>query len=343
MLLAVSLFALLLAGCEGDTGPAGSTGQPGMDAPTVAVAASDLTSQEMSELVMTGQITSVTMSSKPVVNFWVKDQFGRGLTGLGAKATTSLDTMRFALAKLVPGSAGSPDNWVTYTGLTTATSRPSTENYGTMVDNGNGSYTYTFTTNIATSPTNTWETVYEPSRTHRMVIQISGTILASGYAIVNPLDIIYDFVPAGGSVTSKREIVTTQACNDCHGKIGTTTPHGGRTDTRYCVVCHNDQRRIGRTVSNPTSTGLLTGSTYVVGGEAQGNMPVMIHKIHKGEGLIGGVGLALSGYNYADILFDKIPYPQDITNCRRCHKQSAEAPQGDNWKNKPSRRACGMP
>jgi hypothetical protein len=57
-----------------------------------------------------------------------------------------------------------------------------------------------------------------------MVIQISGTLAASGYAITNPLDIIYDFVPAGGAVTYKREIVTTKACNDCHGRIGTTTP-----------------------------------------------------------------------------------------------------------------------
>jgi OmcA/MtrC family decaheme c-type cytochrome len=334
------IMLALLSGCKGDDG-ATIVGPAGQDAPTVAVAASDLTAEEMSDLIMNGQITSVTMSSKPVVNFWVKDQFGRGLTGLGAKATTSLDTMRFALAKLVPGTLGSPDNWVTYTGLTSATSRPSTENGGTMVDNGNGSYTYTFTTNVSASPTNAWETVYEPSRTHRLVIQISGTILASGYAIVNPTDIIFDYVPAGGAVTSKREITTTKACNDCHGRIGTTTPHGGRTDTRYCVVCHNDQRRIGRTVSTPTSTGLLSGNTYVVGGEAQGNFPVMIHKIHMGEGLITGVPLALSGYNYAGIPFDKMAYPQDITNCRRCHQLSADAPQGDNWKNKPSRRACG--
>jgi len=341
VLIAVIATGGLMVGCAGDDGSQGPAGPAGSNAPTVSIPVDNLTQPEMEQLVMTGQVTSVAIASPPVVNFWVKDQFGRGIAGLGNKATTSLDNMRFALAKLVPGAQGSPDNWVAYTGLTSATSRPSTENNGTMVDNGNGSYTYTFTTNVSTSPTNTWETVYEPSRTHRLVIQISGTLLASGYAITNPLDIIYDFVPAGGAVTSKREIVTTQACNDCHGKLGTTTPHGGRTDTRYCVVCHNDQRRIGRTVSSPSSTGLLTGSTYVVGGEAQGNFPVMVHKIHKGEGLIGGVGLSLSGYNYGGVAFDKIPYPQDITNCRRCHQQSASAPQGDNWKNKPSRRACG--
>jgi hypothetical protein len=46
-------------------------------------------------------VTSVTIAGPPVVKFWVKDQFGRD-SGLGNKATTSLDNMRFALAKLVP-------------------------------------------------------------------------------------------------------------------------------------------------------------------------------------------------------------------------------------------------
>jgi OmcA/MtrC family decaheme c-type cytochrome len=101
------------------------------------------------------------------------------------------------------------------------------------------------------------------------------------------------------------------------------------------VVCHTDQRRNGRTASAPTSTGLLSGSTYVVNGEAQGNFVVMVHKIHKGE------NLTLQGYNYGGVLFNEVIYPQDIVNCRRCHQQSAGAPQGDNWKNKPSRRACG--
>lgn len=335
LLILAAAFLALLAGCEGDTGPAGPAGPSGMDAPTVSVPIANLTAADMADLTMTGQITGVTIASPPVVRFWVKDQYGRGLSGLGDKPTTTLSNMRFALAKLVPGTQGSPSNWVTYTGLTSATSRPSTENNGTIVDNGDGSYTYTFTTNVSTAPANAWETVYEPSRTHRMVIQISGTIASSGYALANPMDIIYDWVPAGGAVTTKREITMTEACNSCHGAIGTTTPHGGRVDTRYCVVCHNDQRRIGRTVSTPSTTGLLTGSTYVVNGEALGNFPVMIHKIHM------GANLNFQGYNYAGVLFNDVHYPQDVINCRKCHQQSATAPQGDNWKNIPNRRACG--
>lgn len=333
--LVVLAMLTLLAGCSGDDGAPGATGPAGADAPTVSAPISALTAEEMANLTMTGQVTGVTIASPPVVTFWVKDQFGRGLTGLGEKATTSLNTMRFALAKLVPGTQGSPSNWVAYTGVaSSATSRPSTENTGTMVDNGDGSYTYTFVTNVSTSPTNTWETVYEPSRTHRLAIQISGTIAESGMAIANPINIVYDWVPAGGAVTTKREITTTEACNSCHGKIGVTTPHGGRVDTRYCVVCHSDQRRIGRTVTAPTTT-QLPADQYVVNGESLGNFPVMIHKIHM------GANLAFSGYDYANVFFNDIHYPQDVINCRKCHQQSTNAPQGNNWKSNPSRRACG--
>lgn len=330
-LVLASLF--VIAGC-GDDGAQGPPGPPGPSGGS-AVGISTLNAADMAALAMTGEVTGVTIASPPVVTFMVKDQFGRGVAGLGVKSTSNTDNLRFGLAKLVPGTAGNPDKWIAYTGLTSATSRPSTERDGTIVDHGDGSYTYTFTTNVSTSPANAWETVYEPGLTHRLAVQISGTIAASGLSIANPTDIIHDFVPAGGTVTSKREIVTTAACNSCHGKIGTTTPHGGRVDTRYCVVCHTDQRRIGRTVSSPTSTGLLSGSTYVVNDEAQGNFPVMIHKIHKGE------KLALQGYNYGGVLFNEVGYPQDILNCRKCHQQSADAPQGDNWKDKPSRRACG--
>ncbi len=327
-------FLFLMTGCEGDTGPAGPAGSAGEDAPTVSVSIDGLTATEMKNLTMTGQVTKVAIASPPVVTFWVKDQYGRGLSGLGVKSTSNLDNMRFGLAKLVPGSQGSPSNWVAYTGLTSATSRPSAERDGSMVDHGDGRYTYTFTTNVSSSPTNAWETVYEPGRTHRLAIQISGTIAASQLDINNPVNIIHDFVPSGGAVTTTREIALTETCDRCHGKTFQTEPHTGRVDTRYCVVCHTDQRRIGRTASTPTGT-QLSGSTYVVNGEAVGNFPVLIHKMHM------GADLSLKGYNYAGILFNDIHFPQDVVNCRRCHQQSAKSPQGDNWKTKPSRRACG--
>ena len=72
---------------------------------------------------------------------------------------------------------------------------------------------------------------------------------------------------------------------------------------------------------------------------AVGNLPNQIHKTHMGK------LLTKDGYNYAGILFNEIRFPQDIRNCTKCHDGSAastaQTAQGDNWKNVPSRMACG--
>ena len=55
------------------------------------------------------------------------------------------------MAKLVPGANGAPSKWVSYivTASPTTTTgevptRPTTDNIGALVDNGDGTYKYTF-------------------------------------------------------------------------------------------------------------------------------------------------------------------------------------------------------
>ena len=77
----------------------------------------------------------------------------------------------------------------------------------------------------------------------------------------------------------------------------------------------------------------------MVDGRAVGNLPNHIHKIHMGE------FLAKKNYNYGGVLYNETLFPQDLRNCTKCHDGSAtstaQTAQGDNWKNAPSRRACG--
>jgi OmcA/MtrC family decaheme c-type cytochrome len=372
------IFALgLMAGCKGDTGDAGAAGAPGATGPTgptgpVGVAAAneqclvchgpgtiepisavhtlsplsattepltvdgnnvDINEQsaaQLAGLTMTGSAVVTIPTVTPVVNFSVTTG-GHGVIGL---TTTNI---RFALAKLVSAATGT--YWQSYM-VTSATSRPGNDSGGTLVDNGDGTYVYTFGKNITTVPGVT----FDANATHRMAIQISGNV-AGGSLNDRALDIITDFVPAGGTAIS-HDIVTAAACNACHYKLGTTTPHGGRVDTKYCAVCHTYQRANGRSASSPDATGTFTGSTYLVsgqvdnpasdptstaGGFAVGELVTMVHKIHKSE------ELSLKGYNYGGVLFNEVTYPQDIRNCTTCHN----GPQADNWKNKPSRKACG--
>ena len=57
----------------------------------------------------------------------------------------------------VPGAAGGPSKWVSYiittvptTTVAAAPQRPGTDNTGTLVDNGDGTYKYTFYRDVTT-------------------------------------------------------------------------------------------------------------------------------------------------------------------------------------------------
>ncbi len=195
---------------------------------------------------------------------------------------------------------------------------------GALVDHGDGTYTYTFYTDLTdtavTCPApcidaqgNPLDTSYQPTYTHRV-----GIYTRSPLPTVNG---IYDFRPDGNVVTLTREIVATAKCNECHNKLN---HHGGRTDTRFCVTCHN-----------PGSWDSASGNTV--------DFKVMVHKIHRSENLpsvVAGGTYAIGSDDFSDIAF-----PQEIRNCTKCHDGTSGAAnattEGDNWKTGLSMAACG--
>jgi OmcA/MtrC family decaheme c-type cytochrome len=329
----------------------------------------------------------------PVVDFSMTDVDGNAVIGFGSTTKSATATVAsypniaFSLAKLVPGTNGSPSKWVSYIVTTVPTTtaaeaptRPSTDNTGTLVDHKNGTYTYTFARDVTkikdkvaamtvSAPNNLadlGDLTFDASLTHRLTIQISGNApgtgtntangvqVTPGVPMVNAVDVIYDFIPATGKAATasdaNRIVVATAKCEECHrvlGGIPGDNPessaagfHGGsRNEARYCVVCHTDQRRYGRTEATLDATGKFTTQTYVVDDRAIGNFPNYIHKIHAGE------LLTKQNYNFADVKFNETLYPQDLRNCTKCHDGSdtstAKTPQGNNWMNVPSRLACG--
>jgi OmcA/MtrC family decaheme c-type cytochrome len=330
----------------------------------------------------------------PVVHFAITDPDDNAVIGFGSTSKSSTATvasypnLSFALAKLIPSQNGSPSRWISYivtsvptTTTAAAPSRPSTDNTGTLVDNGNGTYAYTFYRDITTmkdtiagmsvsgsnDKTDLDDLTYDPTLVHRITIQVSGYApgtgtntpdgvqVVPGVTMVNPVDAINDFVPATGlppaAGDASREIVATAKCNECHKQLGGIpgdSPessgagfHGGnRNDTRYCVVCHTEQRRYGRTEATIDPTTLtFTSTTERVDGRAIGNMPNHIHHIHMGE------FLAKKNYSYGGLLYNETLFPQDLRNCTKCHDGSAtstaQTPQGNNWMLSPSRLACG--
>ena len=136
-----------------------------------------MTPAQFASTTFKGEILSVTVNSPPVVTFRITDGAGNTVTGLGRTSINSttatvpaLTNLAFNFAKLVPNATGpgSPSRWVNLltwaapakaaattdatTGAAVAAGtaipivlrRPNTDNQGTLVDNGDGTYKYTF-------------------------------------------------------------------------------------------------------------------------------------------------------------------------------------------------------
>lgn len=425
---ATSLLAAVMAGCGG-----GSDEAPGAPVPpvaevlpsvavptgTAAVTASKLTATQFADLTPIITVGGVVINSPPKVTFAVSDGpannpiIGVGFTNQsGTTKFAGLANLSFSLAKLVPGSNGSPSKWVSYIVTTVPTyksataadkegasninvsvpTRPGTDNTGNLIDNGNGTYTYTFYRDITkvkseveaaalSSPnvaSDLGDLTYDPNLPHRLTIQMSGNARGTGtntadgsnsgvtaVPMKNPVNVVYDFIPATGKAIAaadlQREVVALASCNGCHEKLAI---HGGsgRVDTRYCVVCHTDQRKYGRTPTASTvdsvskaiklpalketaSVNSTTGitsysyspSTYVADGQVLGDFTNVIHKMHQGNRLVK------ENYNYANAVFNNKGYSMLAGGqkmCSTCHDK-AKALQADNWNLKPSRLGCG--
>ncbi|HKX58557.1 MAG TPA: OmcA/MtrC family decaheme c-type cytochrome [Steroidobacteraceae bacterium] len=330
-----ALALILQAACTGDQGSAGEPGAPGPPGPpgppgggaTVDVANANA---------ITAVITGVTVpeTGQPVVQFGLADELGRPLHGLLANQVS------FVVARLAPGENGQSSAWRAYTRRTEdpgpvgpgtqPVNQAATENGagGQFVDNGDGTYQYTFAKNITSDP----DIPYDATLTHRVGFEIRGLAPA-----INP---VYTFQPSSGATTGifSREIVDNDTCEACHDQLAF---HGGaRFDTRYCVMCHS-----------PTTFDAQSGNTV--------DLKVMIHRIHRGSELPSvqpaelppgetdgeiGLGLDYGIYGFGAQLHDftEVVFPQDHRNCTTCHEETdADTPQASNYRITVNSAACG--
>ena len=315
---ALMMLGMSLAACSGsdgkkgdtgDTGPAGPAGPPGPGGPSsgVPVDSTDLIN------VAVASVAVPAGGGAPTVQLTLTNDLTQGLFGLPA------GDIRFTLAQLSPGTAGGSSEWQSYItrdsgGITDAQANTETASAGTFVDNGDGTYTYTFAQALTDYPAGP---AFDETKSHRLGVEIRGQAPISSNGIHN-------FVPAGGAPIFERRIVDNDTCFACHDIINF---HGGpRTDIDYCVTCHNPSSIDGDTAAEPW------GGTV--------DMKQMIHKIHFGVNLTNGyfiVGHGGSVHDYSDIQF-----PQDVRNCTTCHDESdANTPQASNWREVQNTATCG--
>ena len=319
-LVGLLLASALLFACDGSTGPAGPAGPPGAAGPpgtpgtpgtpgsagAISWTAADKINVDVQSL------TVPAGGGAPTVTISLTDDVGFGLKDMPASA------LRFTLAQLSPGTGGSSSEWQSYItrdsgGIADAQADAEGATSGTFTDNGDGTYTYTFSQALTAYPAGP---VFDAAKTHRLGLEIRGGAPANNAP--------YDFVPAGGAPIDTRLIVNNATCNACHDNLGF---HGeARFDIEYCVTCHNPYSIDGDTAAEPW------GGTV--------DMKQMVHKIHYGENLSNGyfvIGFRNTLHDYSDIVF-----PQDVRNCTTCHQESdTTIPQASNWRQVQNRDSCG--
>ncbi|MBI5485729.1 MAG: OmcA/MtrC family decaheme c-type cytochrome [Deltaproteobacteria bacterium] len=293
--------------------------------------------------IATATITAATADAAGLVtvDFTVENPDGAPVTTIAA--------IKANIAKLEPASGGeSFSKWVPYIyRLDTVTGSAThdwpnpdgteawqgyREDSGTLTNNHDGSYHYAYATNISAIDVGGTPVTYERGLTHRVTIMMGGRTGPTATAT-------YDFVPDGSGSVTTRSIVTTAACQACHGSE--FRGHSDRVTVESCVTCH------------------VPGNVEPRGGESL-DLKVMIHKIHAGGELAtipGADGLvwddpattsdesadngtyAFWGSSGNRKEWWDAEYPAVIDNCTKCHQGSGA--DVDNWKNVPSRAACG--
>jgi OmcA/MtrC family decaheme c-type cytochrome len=400
MLLTAATLTVAISACGGNdtgaAGPGGATGAPGPSGPpgpagppggsaanAINVGSNALTNpdainanaQVWSDLQTTVTITGVTIASPPVVSFRVVDSLGHPVVGLGNTSKSSTATvpsyanLSFTIAKLVPGSAGSPSRWVSYivttvpsTTTAAAPQRPGTDNTGTLVDNGDGTYKYTFYRDITTigsqiagmtvNPPNSkadlGDLSYVPTLTHRVVLALSGNAPATGtntptgatssvaaVPMKHPVNAVYDFIPATGAQATaanfSREIVADTNCEACHRKLGGIP---GLSDAEAAAGFHGGSRNTTRYCVTCHTDQRRYGQAEATF-TSNGAIRTFTSETRVVDGrTIGnfpnyihkkhmGPLLVHQNYDYADVLLNVTTYPQDIRNCTSCHDGSS--------------------
>ena len=266
------------------------------------------------------------------VTFKLSDPRGMPLDRAGVLTPGAVSVSFIAAA--IPNGQDKYQAYTTRVQTSPITGRSATQaagqNNGTFRQIADGEYEYTFS-------------VKAPANVDRAATHTFG---AYGSRNLSEFDLgtqydddTFDFVPAGGTVTTVRDIIRTETCNGCHTALAF---HGGsRRSMPLCNLCHTSST-FGRTQAD-SNFDPDTGESI--------DLTVMAHRIHAGADLpsveAGGkyqiIGNQQSVHDYSGIVF---PFGgtgrsgAHMISCEGCHGKDSAA-QKDNWLTKPSRAACG--
>jgi hypothetical protein len=320
--LLMAVFAL--GGCGDD----GSAGAPGPEGPAGADATFD--AETLVELGLQDSVVALN----PVLDLSNTVEYD-ATTGVltahftltdGTAANNVVDAFsdayefRFYVAELIDnedGTIGQSWNQLFSERGTPAAEDPDDHLPGTLTqDPDTGKYTYVFADTVAASDNVFRVTARARWRECVDVDKSGGRCDARRtddiYVVfANPVNDNYDFLqsdPGNELTSSGADMVTTEACESCHGaRIGNVGHGGGYTKVKTCNNCHN--------------VNYMATVNDGAGNDGEGDLAFMIHRIHN-AGVFDRLGEDPDrGIPPED--FSHVTYPQHIYTCSKCHTDDA--------------------
>jgi OmcA/MtrC family decaheme c-type cytochrome len=261
-------------------------------------------------LVITG-VTNNKAGSAPVVAFTLLDNSKNpiALAALGSLSFTMAGpTTDFGYT--IFGTNATTPGYVTESAMTAATC------------NATGSCTYSFANVVPAKAVGTYAIGGEARRTETV---LAGTTSSQAveYGAFNPVTY---FSVDGSPVETRRTVVAVTNCNVCHVALA---EHGTlRSNTMYCVMCHNPSNTDATTRASATVAADRTAPPQGI------NFNLLVHRIHDGVNVTanGGqpyivVGFGGSHNDFSGVLFPGLSptgAATDLENCAFCHVNSSE-------------------
>jgi OmcA/MtrC family decaheme c-type cytochrome len=320
--LSAGLFALVLSGCGGSDG---ANGEDGID----GIIGVDIDSTST----LQATFTDATVTDGSVnVTFSLKN--GNGVAVLGL---TKDHDLRFGISQLTPVTEIVGDTqidrgyqWQSYINVlkqpNTSTIPDGETNISPsaqyqaevevasacdtcLVDNQDGTYSYTFQANVG-QITEPLTITYNQDNTQRITLELKQPLITANAH--------YDFQPSTGLTEdiASRDVVSIEACYTCHQPDSLELHGGRRIDLENCASCHT-----------ATSGDPETGNSVDFG--------YMIHAIHKGQDRVTHTATGeeaapykVIGYGGGVHDYGNVMYPQKpAADCSACHVEGADAPK----------------
>jgi OmcA/MtrC family decaheme c-type cytochrome len=255
-------------------------------------------------------VTNTKAGSAPVVAFTLTDNSKKPvpLSALGSLSFTMAGpTTDYGYT--IFGSSTSTPGYVTESALSASKC------------DANGNCTYSFTNVVPAKATGTYAIGGE-SRRSETVLQGTTSQQTVQYGALNPVSY---FSVDGSQVEKRRSVVALGNCNTCHVALSL---HGTlRSNTEYCVLCHNPSNTDAVTRASATNPADKTMPPQGI------NFNLLVHRIHYGINMQAAnrtyivVGFGGSHNDFSGTLFPGLApngAATDLRNCSFCHVNGSE-------------------